>query len=184
MESNKLKQMQAIDTRYRGYSFRSRLEARWAVFLDNLNIHWLYEHEGYYLDGTLYLPDFYLPSFDGGSFLEVKPDKFTDSEMNKVKKLAKASGLKVILAVGVPDCICQEVIYYETIDGVSDFASYYGLMNADQARNSDRMFAFPGYENKDLTISMSHWDCLGELYLNAVDKARSARFEFENYNNY
>jgi hypothetical protein len=30
----------AIPTRYKGYHFRSRLEARWAVFFDALGIKW------------------------------------------------------------------------------------------------------------------------------------------------
>ncbi len=35
--------IQAIETRYKGYRFRSRLEARWAVFFDHLKIEWEYE---------------------------------------------------------------------------------------------------------------------------------------------
>lgn len=52
----------AIPAAYNGYRFRSRTEARWAVFLDILNIRWEYEVEGYQLaDGLRYLPDFWLP---------------------------------------------------------------------------------------------------------------------------
>ena len=39
--------MKAIETVYRGFQFRSRLEARWAVFFDALGIKWGYETEGY-----------------------------------------------------------------------------------------------------------------------------------------
>lgn len=54
--------LSAISTRYDGYKFRSRLEARWAVFFNTLNIDYQYEKEGYELpSGELYLPDFYLP---------------------------------------------------------------------------------------------------------------------------
>lgn len=35
----------AIETEYGGYKFRSRLEARWAVFFDMLGIKWEYEEE-------------------------------------------------------------------------------------------------------------------------------------------
>src|SRR6187402_3278288 len=53
--------IRSIKTRYKGCQFRSRLEARWAVFFDALNIIWEYEKEGFRLsDGTLYLPDFWL----------------------------------------------------------------------------------------------------------------------------
>lgn len=52
----------AIETRYAGHRFRSRLEARWAVFFDSLRLAWEYEPQGYRV-GTRrrpYLPDFYL----------------------------------------------------------------------------------------------------------------------------
>lgn len=39
--------IKAIETSYKGYRFRSRLEARWAVFFDALGIEWEYEKEGY-----------------------------------------------------------------------------------------------------------------------------------------
>lgn len=52
-----------IETRYAGCRFRSRMEARYAVFFDALGIDWQYEPEGFTLsDGTRYLPDFYLPA--------------------------------------------------------------------------------------------------------------------------
>ena len=48
-----------IETLYKGYRFRSRLEARWAVFFDTLGVEWEYEPEGFDLgDGLYYLPDF------------------------------------------------------------------------------------------------------------------------------
>ena len=39
--------IQAIETRYNGYRFRSRLEARWAVFFDEMGIEYEYEIEGF-----------------------------------------------------------------------------------------------------------------------------------------
>ena len=39
-----------VETLYAGHRFRSRLEARWAVFFDCLGIVWEYEPEGYALD--------------------------------------------------------------------------------------------------------------------------------------
>lgn len=53
--------IKAIETSYRGYRFRSRLEARWAVFFETLGVKWEYEPEGFELpDGDRYLPDFRL----------------------------------------------------------------------------------------------------------------------------
>lgn len=64
--------MKAIQTTYKGYRFRSRLEARWAVFFDAMRIPWEYEPEGYRLpDGRGYLPDFRLPRM--GLLLDIKP---------------------------------------------------------------------------------------------------------------
>ena len=48
-----------IETVYNGYRFRSRLEARWAVFFDAAGIEYQYEPEGFELpSGNYYLPDF------------------------------------------------------------------------------------------------------------------------------
>ncbi len=41
--------VRAIETKYKGCRFRSRLEARWAVFFDALGIKWWYEPEGFHL---------------------------------------------------------------------------------------------------------------------------------------
>ena len=62
-----------IQTYYKGYHFRSRLEARWAVFFDKFGVEWQYETEGYILNnGEWYLPDFYLPELN--IYLEIKPE--------------------------------------------------------------------------------------------------------------
>lgn len=68
--------IKAIETAYQGYRFRSRLEARWAVFFNALGLRWQYEPEGFELPGgERYLPDFLL--LDNGRmpdiFIEVKP---------------------------------------------------------------------------------------------------------------
>lgn len=62
----------AIETTYAGHRFRSRLEARWAVFFDHMRVPWLYEPEGFAFDDYRYLPDFYLP--ECGTWIEVKGD--------------------------------------------------------------------------------------------------------------
>lgn len=64
-------EIKAIETQYKGYRFRSRLEARWAVFFDALGIEYQYEPEGFDLGAAgAYLPDFYLPGL--GCWIEVK----------------------------------------------------------------------------------------------------------------
>jgi len=63
----------AIETEYKGYLFRSRLEARWAVFFDAIGVEWRYETEGYEVGEHRYLPDFWLPA--SRAWVEVKGDK-------------------------------------------------------------------------------------------------------------
>jgi hypothetical protein len=92
----------AIETHYKGYRFRSRLEARWAVFFDRLEITWEYEPQGYKLsDGSLYLPDFFLPSID--IYVEVKPNVGFDDAMMIGRQFAADSRKGVLLAIGVPE---------------------------------------------------------------------------------
>lgn len=62
--------MKAIPTEYAGVRFRSRLEARYAMFFDEHKMGWEYEVEGIDLGGRWYLPDFWLP--DSRTYLEVK----------------------------------------------------------------------------------------------------------------
>lgn len=52
-----------IETVYRGYKFRSRLEAKWAVFFDKMGYCWEYEPEGF--EGKCWNGDYfkYLPDF-------------------------------------------------------------------------------------------------------------------------
>jgi hypothetical protein len=62
-----------IETYFDGYRFRSRLEAKWAVFFKRSGIRYLYEPEAYPIAGDdCYLPDFWLPRYR--CFFEVKYD--------------------------------------------------------------------------------------------------------------
>lgn len=94
-----------IQTRYKGHRFRSRLEARWAVFLDHLSILWEYETEGFeFPNGVRYLPDFWLPK--SGVFLEIKRGGLSwgerEAEHHKVESLAVYEGVSAFIAYGHP----------------------------------------------------------------------------------
>lgn len=52
--------MRAIETTYKGTTYRSRLEARWACFFDAIGWRYVYEPEGFECAGDTYLPDFEL----------------------------------------------------------------------------------------------------------------------------
>lgn len=56
--TDKFNDVKPIETHYNGYRFRSRLEARWAVFFDALGVKYEYEPEGFQKNGLCYLPDF------------------------------------------------------------------------------------------------------------------------------
>lgn len=89
-----------IETRYRGYRFRSRLEARWAVFFDTAKIRWDYEVQGYDVNGRAYLPDFYLP--DLRCYFEVKPT--SEYDLGFLQSFAYAIKTHVVVAEGgIPD---------------------------------------------------------------------------------
>ena len=169
-----MKEIKAIETVYKNCKFRSRLEARYAVFMDVLGINWVYELEGYELQSGRYLPDFYLPSFEGGSFAEVK-FKFNEKEIQLCRELCMMTNKSVILFEGMPD---SKVYNYFWMDGELIVRENCGIPNADQAEKEDRMYAEPGYESMDGFIRGHVLDCLGDNYLEAVTRAKMARFEF------
>jgi len=64
--------IKAIETEYNGFLFRSRLEAKWAVFFDSLNLSYIFEKEGFEIDGERYLPDFWINNWN--CWIEIKPN--------------------------------------------------------------------------------------------------------------
>lgn len=85
--------LKAIETRYKGYRFRSRLEARWAVFFDALGLRWEYEPQGFDLGGVRYLPDFRVTSPQGMvTWYEIKPEQGGDeSKLQRFAALWRAT---------------------------------------------------------------------------------------------
>lgn len=70
-----------VATVYKGITYRSRLEAKWACFFDLLG--WPYEYEPFDLDG--YIPDFAI-MFKKPLLVEVKPVLSIDEVMEKCQK--------------------------------------------------------------------------------------------------
>lgn len=92
-----------IQTRVFGCHFRSRLEARWAVFLTRLGLRWEYEPEGFIVAGTPYLPDFRIADWD--LWLEVKPFDFTantDDALIVTYRQFASDGRALLLVRGNP----------------------------------------------------------------------------------
>lgn len=94
--------MRPIETKYQGYRFRSRLEARWAVLLDELSIKWEYEPEGFSLgsepETIFYLPDFWIPELK--CWLEIKGPAPSLQDKDKAGLLAMESEFPVIIQWG------------------------------------------------------------------------------------
>lgn len=192
-----MKELKAIETEYKGYRFRSRLEARWAVFFDACGVEWEYEPEGFDLGGGLhYLPDFLLRGVagrDGGDlFVEVK-GQMTDRDARKINRFASL-GMRenhgcgksptAILIVGSipPGDSMEEITEYISDTAYCDhhgWPNYYNFETID----GDYFAAHPGI-NWDGRFELFGDDSsyLCEMDPHATERAfrlaRQARFEY------
>jgi hypothetical protein len=155
--------VKAIETLYKGYRFRSRLEARWAVFFDALEIGWEYEPEGFELDdvGTRYLPDFRVESshYPPSCWFEIKPFSPSAEEQRRASVLAKESNQLAFIFSGDP--------YSPT--------SYHSFNREGVASK------YSGAAMHDLNIAAGFalvFDCPLQRVEAAQKVARGARFEF------
>ena len=181
--------IKTIETVYNGYRFRSRLEARWAVFFDALGIKYEYEAEGYDLgEEGWYLPDFYFPEGlldEDVKFAEVK--KYQGKNSFSVKMLfpkvhafavmaIKELGYKTALLDGPPDFTYYYVCHYDA--DLSEPDNPYGdgwgedAMLFNEAMDENRWFVFSGCWRDDIEEN----DFFAHRYKLAVYEARKARF--------
>lgn len=192
-----------IETVYNGYRFRSRLEARWAVFFDSARIPYEYEIEGYRLsDGSYYLPDFYLPWFH--AFVEIKPKGMDAKEKaiaeKKCELLFHKEGIVVLLCEGDPaDCkmriFCNELdddgggcgweqcSFMEGPEGTDWDGCEFGFTKhciiiavGNCTDYKEREYLDSSYSDCGLYQRCRFTDCRSDLSEYAV-KARQARFE-------
>ena len=107
MKQSKVR-VKPIETHYDGYKFRSRLEARWAVFFNALGIKYEYELEGYDLgEAGWYLPDFYLKNVglrgqEQGLWAEIKQIRPTETEEHKMIALVLGTKKDGVILIGSP----------------------------------------------------------------------------------
>lgn len=196
-----MSEIRAIQTEYKGYLFRSRLEARWAVFFDACGVDWEYEPEGYDLgNGLYYLPDFLLHSVtvNHGCFekncniyVEVK-GQMNDVDAEKIKRFYAAgysenngwgvSQTAVLVVGNIPagdsmdeilDCL-QTAAYRDH----HNWPNFYNFGTVD----GDYFGAYPGVD-KHGVFNLFGDDCSYLWSMNATTTehayrlARQARFE-------
>ena len=183
-----------IETIYKGYRFRSRLEARWAVFFDALGVEYEYEPEGYeFDDGTRYLPDFQLKDED--IFVEVKSEKFLKEEnannyIEVLEKFSEGTSYPILLLVGTPGE--KPFLMYSSFtdnNGGGVGWNYFVMISKNKVNGSLHFFPevfLPGYTlyshdyNNELNLENEPADGhpYQKKFMNALTKARQARFEF------
>ena len=186
----------AIPTEYKGYRFRSRLEARWAVFFDACRVSWEYEPEGFALpNGQFYLPDFLLHGCAGRSpsdlYVEVK-GKMTKADAEKIRQFSGVIDIDnhevlnpILIVAGIPEG--------DDIRDIEDFChdwgynGFPGLKGGPYPFNfetidGDYFVAHPGI-NKDGQFELFGddsnytYDRDDAATLRAFKLARQARFE-------
>lgn len=166
-----------IETRYNGYRFRSRLEARWAVFFDALHIPYQYEVEGYDLAGRWYLPDFWLPNHH--CWVEIKPTG-TDPYNERCMALALATNGRVLNIIGDPWLFGYEIIVYE---GFEDGGSLIeGCQFAAGRRSPGELWVADVDGSAAICLNplddSDRWpDLINDRLRDAYVAARQARFE-------
>lgn len=173
MKDNRDPNLNPIPTRWLGFLFRSRLEARWAVCLDSLGIKFWYEPEGFKLSGgELYLPDFFLP--DINYYAEVKPTQLTTPEVMKCEDLAHDSRRPVLLLEGPPDfrlyhAVCPYAAGTDSI--ITQCLLDIDYHKRKYYRDEKRLFMLTDVEHE-----FEDEKCFTPQYRNAVYVSRSQRF--------
>ncbi len=173
--------IKSIETKYNGYKFRSRLEARWDYYFDLMEIKYEHEPEGFDFENgsPFYIPDFYLPQVS--MWAEVKPFEFDEDEINKVKNLVKGTKKPCLLLVGTPDIRVYQAVeigeHYYQDEPKEDFVtqSYAVCMDSHRYPETEkRFYSMPGSdEGEDLMIEVGCYK-----YPNIIEKVREFRFEF------
>ena len=177
--------IKAIETEYKGYRFRSRLEARWAIFFDACGFKWDYEPEGYEVDGVKYLPDFrlydaqypYCEYDKKPFFVEVKGD-MDEASRRKISALSEAFPVYVVGSIpfardkweylDAVGNVNAEDWYFYALDFMQGGGGWAALFVDKDGR--------PSFSNGDEenTTALKEMDI--DKTLDALRQARAARF--------
>ncbi len=170
--------MKAIETVYKGFRFRSRLEARWAIFYDAIKIKWEYEKEGFKFGKILYLPDFWLPEINGGGWIEIKGEHPTKLEQKKASKLALNSKSNVYIFYGQISDQANGNLSSEVFSGEGYWDNCQFWCQCRQCGKIGIQFEGRGARVCSHTDSDRQHNSDSPLLLKAYLKAQQARFEY------
>ena len=170
------KTIKPIETKYNGFRFRSRLEARWAIFFDMIGLKYEYEVEGFEMNGIRYLPDFYIPSLD--RWFEIKAKPLSEYEMKKCEEFCfnkDNENIKFSVLVGSPEAV--------KIDAVAGIMEYVWEWPSEKYSDNVRFLAPEELSEKEYYSRFMRglWvvpDVTEEELATAAVAAREARFEF------
>jgi hypothetical protein len=96
--------MDSVNTYFRRVGYRSRLEARWAVFLTVAGISFEYEPCKVGTSVGRYIPDFLLTFSDNRKcYVEIKPVHPTDDELTKIADLEIQTDHSCYIIAGNPE---------------------------------------------------------------------------------
>lgn len=181
--------LQAIETKYAGCRFRSRLEARWAVFFDRLGMRWEYEPQGYNTAAGPYLPDFRLPDVD--QWIEVKGGQPAANDVARCAAFAETltNGRFFVFGdvprtpvfdhAGPKGILVDQHVSYKTTGNTSH--PLLGIVEGGDVPPDFHFFGHPtpdtaGFLTGFIETWWLPWDHLAKLP-DALRAARSARFE-------
>lgn len=187
--------MKVIETEYKGYKFRSRLEARWAVFFDACGVTWEYEPEGFELDnGMYYLPDFLLHNVMLLHHSECKIDlwievkgQLTATDRAKIEEFSKVDFNSYMSPNENPILVVSKIPEGEDLFDLRDsaFDMAYSGENVEPFNlytvDGDYYSSILGIFNKKIALASENSDDSFRLdeerTVRAYKMARQARFE-------
>ena len=165
----------ALETRHKGYVFRSRLEARVAILLDEFGWKWRYEPEGFSTPYGNYLPDFEVLA-PKPMWIEVKGKEPTELEILKLRAVAHQTCKVGVFFIGTKQV--------KTVSG--NIATYLWEDFSDRWELDFTECHLP-FEKPQFPkgwLSNNSWDLVNSTYFQinqktlqcAYRKAKSARF--------
>lgn len=194
---NNIMPIQAIETLYKGYRCRSRLEARWLYFLDLIGMRYEYEPQGFCADGIWYLPDIYIPAYH--TFIGVKNESVYEDEDLRAEARRKIEAIcgacleyAGVIVYGDPlTSRCESYCFLssEMCSGTDWVPVFFEYIRDDKASGAGicyngevlmRTYAgtmmYEGFEDIS-TSNYAYVPDLKDLMLRAKLRARGARFE-------